>query len=351
VKQHLLFLAVVLITPLWLKAQIGGNNVYEFLNLPASARITGLGGYAITIRDSDLNLGFQNPAALNKEMHNKITFNNNFHIAGIRHGYAAYGRHYESIASTFHFGIQYIGYGDFTAADEFGNITGSFDANEYAITFGASRPIYDRLDIGANLKVITSQLESYNSFGLAGDLAATYHVDEKNTIITLLFRNIGGQISSYRPGNTEPVPFEILLGFSKKLKYLPFRFSVTAQHLERWNLLYDNPNSEENSFLFGEATVTEDGWVENLFRHLVFSGEFLFGKKEVFQLRFAYNHFRKKELSVSGVRSLAGFSGGLGFNIKRFSFAYGIGVHHLGGTANHFSIATDLDSFFKKKTE
>ena len=78
-----------------------------------------------------------------------------------------------------------------------------------------------------------------------------------------------------------------------------------------------------------------------------FSGEFLFGKKENFRLRFAYNHFRKQDLSVNGLRSLAGFSGGIGFKIKRFRFSYGLGVYHLGGSVSHFSIATNLSEFKK----
>ena len=328
-------------------AQIGGSKVYEFLNLPASARITALGGKHITVRDSDLSFAFGNPGALNQEMHNQLAFNHSFHLAGIGHGYASYGRHIEKLKSTFHFGIQYIAYGDFKAADEFGTINGAFKASEYAVTLGAARPIYERLDVGINLKVISSQLESYNSFGLATDLSAVYHADEKGFTATLLFRNMGGQISTYRAGNREKIPYELLFGLSKKLKYLPFRFSVTVQHLERWNLLYDNPNSEENNFFFDEASSKNNEWIDNLFRHFIFSGEFLFGKAEVFRLRFAYNHFRKQELSVRNLRSLAGFSGGIGFKIKRFRFSYGLGVYHLGGSSSHFSIATNLSEFKK----
>ena len=74
-----------------------------------------------------------------------------------------------------------------------------------------------------------------------------------------------------------------------------------------------------------------------------------FGKKENFRLRFAYNHFRKKDLSVRNIRSLAGFSGGFGFKIKRFRFSYGIGIYHLGGSTNHLSISTNLKEFSRSK--
>jgi hypothetical protein len=329
-------------------AQIGGNNVYEFLNLPASARITALGGKNITVRDDDLTFALSNPSALNKTMHHQLSFNHSFHLADIGQGYAGFAKHFAPLKTTFQFGIQYISYGDFNATDVFGNINGTFKASEYAFVIGAGRSVYERLDIGANIKFISSQFESYNSIGLAADLSAIYHIDEKGFTASLVLRNMGTQLSTYRADNREDIPFELLFGISKKLKHLPFRFSITAQHLERWNLLYDNPNSVENTFFLGQPTVSGNDWIENFFRHFIFAGEFLFGKKENFRLRFAYNHFRKQELSINNIRSLAGFSAGIGFKIKRFRFSYGLGVYHLGGSASHFSIATNLDEFKKK---
>ena len=347
-KKILLILGCLIGFAVSTTAQIGGSKVYEFLNLPASARITALGGKHITVRDDDLAFALANPAVLNETMHQQLTFNHSFYLSDIGQGFAGFGHHSNKLKTSFLFGIQYINYGEFSAADEFGNITGSFDAGEFALTVGAARPIYERLDVGANLKVITSQLENYRSLGVTTDLSALYHVDEKGFTATLLFRNIGGQITTYREGNREEVPFELLFGISKRLKYLPFRFSVTAQHLERWNLLYDNPNAQENTFFLGEVNTTNNEWIDNLFRHFIFSGEFLFGKKENFRVRFAYNHFRKQDGSIRNIRSLAGFSGGIGLKIKRFRFSYGLGVYHLGGSASHFSISTNLSEFKKK---
>ena len=70
-------------------AQVGGDNVYEFLNLSASARITGLGGNLITVKDDDVALAYANPATLNSRMHQAISFNYNFHVADINNGYFA----------------------------------------------------------------------------------------------------------------------------------------------------------------------------------------------------------------------------------------------------------------------
>jgi len=57
---------------------------------------------------------------------------------------------------------------------------------------------------------------------------------------------------------------------------------------------------------------------------------------------------RRKELSLSNFRSLAGFSAGFGLRIKEIYINYGLGYFHLAGAANHISIRTDLGRFFRK---
>lgn len=330
--------------------QIGGINTYEFLNLSPSARISGLGGNLITVRDDDINLGFNNPAALNPSMHNALSFNHNFHVAGINSGYAAYGHFVKKWETTVHGGIKYVGYGDFDQTDEFGQVTGTFNASEYAITVGASKELYERLSVGVNAKLITSQLESYNSLGVVADVAAMYHDTASNFMFTVVFRNMGTQLSTYDGEDSEPLPFEIQLGLSKRLKYLPFRFSIIYHHFDRWNILFDDPNSEEPTSLLGEEPTERSSssiWFDNFARHFIFNGEFLFGKKDNFRLRVGYNHFLNRELSVENFRSLAGFSFGAGIKINRFRLDYGRTTFHLAGGLNHIGISTNIKEFKK----
>ena len=330
-------------------AQVGGENIWEFLNLSPSARVTALGGNLITVKDDDIAQALANPATLNPLMHNQLTFNHNIHFAGISNGYFGYGRNIEKLGATFHAGMQYVSYGTFDETDEFGGIIGEFKASEYALVLGGGYQLYDRVSLGANLKVISSQLETYNSIGLATDFAAFYQDSSGRFSATLLFKNVGAQLSTYENGNREPIPFEIQFGISQRLRHLPFRFSIIYKNIERWNIRYDDPNSEETTFLFGDNTQQGDSefteFVDNFFRHFIFNGEFLFGKKENFRLRVGYNHFRKQELSVDNFRSLAGFSFGLGLKINRFRIDYGLGSYHLAGGLNHLSISTNLSEF------
>lgn len=332
-------------------AQVGGNNVYEFLNLSQSPRVTALGGNLITIKDDDVALAYANPAALNPLMDDQLTFSSEFYFSGtgIVHGYAGYGFHLDKPDLTLHAGIQYITYGKFDARDIYANDIGSFKSSEYGLTGGVSKQFSEKLSAGANMKLVISQLEGYNSFGIATDLAGMYADTASNFTATIVMKNIGGQFNSY-DGNREAIPFEIQAGFSKKLRYLPFRISVIATNLQRWNILYDDPNQEDATLLFGEEPKDASKaqlFVDNFFRHFIFNGEFLFGKRENFQLRLGYNHQRRAELSLENLRSLAGFSVGTGFKIKKFKFDYGLAFYHVGATVHHVGISTNFNQFRK----
>lgn len=331
-------------------AQIGGDNVYEFINLPASARVGALGGSLITVKDDDAVLGYSNPAALNPLMHKQAAFNTAFHVAGINHGYAGYAVHSDKLSTTFNGGIQYASYGNFTAADVTGQAVGEFKAAEYVLNLGAGRQYSEQISYGLNLKTIYSRLESYNSVGIAADAAVMYADTATNFTATLVLKNMGTQLSTFTADNREPLPFEIQAGVSKRLRYLPFRFSVIAHNLQRWNIRYDDPNSVEPTPLFEESPQETSKFVigiDNFFLHLTFNGELLIGKADNFRIRFGYNHLRRSELNVNNLRTLAGFSTGLGLKVSKFRLDYGLAVYHIAGSVHQFGISTDIGSFKK----
>ncbi len=325
----------------------GGQNVFSFLNLSPSARVTGLGGMQIAVKDDDPAFAALNPAALNPSMDGRLTLQHNFFLSDIQHGYVAYANHLPKIGFTMHGSLQYVGYGDIKRADEYGNIIGTVNANETAFTLGAARPLTDRVSLGLNARVGFSTLDTYKSSALAADAAIMYADTARRFTATLLLRNAGTQLSTYS-GTREDLPFDIQIGISKRLKHLPFRFSIIAHHLHQWKITYDDPNfSDDDVLIFGEEPSEESGnGVDNFFRHLVFNGEFLLGRNEAFQLRVGYNHLRKKELSVRNYRSLAGFSGGVGFKVNRIRFDFGYSSYHLAGGVVHFGLGTNLKEFF-----
>ncbi len=349
-STFLILLLVILCSSANIKAQLGGEGIYKFLWNPVNARTTGLAGNGITLRDDDASLALQNPSLLNEAGHNKCSFNHRFFYSGLQDGSFTYAYSHLPYNLNLHAAAQYATYGDFTQADEYGNITGSFKASDFAFTIGASKNIYSNLSIGLNLKYISSRLERYTSSGLAADLGATYFIPEKNFTLSLVLRNIGVQLSTYQ-NSKENLPYEMQAGISKRLAHLPFRFSVIFTNMQRWNVLYDDPELVDDNILFGDNLSSERSntsiYFDNLFRHFIFNGEFYIGKKENLRLRIGYNHLLRKELSVSTYRSLAGFSGGFGIKINRFRLDYGMTIYHLIGRSHHLSLSTDIDSFKK----
>lgn len=335
-----LFLFSLLITTIG-KAQVGGTTGFSFLTLSPSARLTALSNSAIAVRDNNLAFAFYNPALLTDTLNNNVAFNYDFLLGGISTGYAGYAHHIAGIKTTFQAGVQFINYGTFKSADEFGNLQGEFTARETAVVLGASRSISERLSVGVNLKYITSQLESYTAQGFGADLSGSYFNPDKQFGFTVLLRNVGTVTKNYSTNAQAAMPTDFQIGISKKLARAPFRFSVAAVQLNHWNLKYNNPFDIDLN-LIGDPTVTTNKFTEeidNVFRHLRFGGEISFGKNDIFQLRIGYNHQAKKELSVNGIRNLSGLSYGFGVRFGKFRFDYGIAQEHLAGSFQHIALS------------
>jgi hypothetical protein len=347
-KKTLMILPLSIMTYMTGMAQIGGQYIYAFLKQSPSARLTALNNSQIALRDDDLTLAYINPAHLNESMHNHLSFNQNILLAKISSGFVGYGYHISPWKTTFQAGMQYISYGNFKQTDEFGNQIGTFKASEYALSLSAGRAINERFSAGLSLKFLSSQLEAYTSLGLVADLAGAYWQPEKQMGVTVVFRNIGAQLTTYN-NNREDMPLDIQVGFTKKLKKAPFRFSVALHDLNRWDLRYDSPF--DNAFNNFNEVPSEPSKLsvalDNFFRHANFGGEILFGKTEPFRLRIGYSHQVRKELNVNEIRSFAGFSFGLGIKVNRFRIDYGFGKQHPAGGKNHFSISTHFGEFKK----
>lgn len=349
--QRSLLLTLICLLTLAADAQItGGQQVFRFMTLSPSARATALGGSQVAVRDEDVAFAALNPAALNPLMDGRLTFQHNFFLTDIQHGYAAYAHHLPKWGFTAHGGIQYVNYGEIQQADVLGTLTGGeVKASETALTFGAARPLSDRLSLGLNLRMGFSALAEYRASALAADAGLMYVDTASRFSMGLVLRNAGTQLATYN-GQREDLPFDIQLAFSKRLKHLPFRLTMLAHHLHVWEIRYDDPAAEDaDILLFGGEQPSENkgnAVVDNFFRHLIFSGEFLLGRTESFRIRLAYNHLRKRELSVKNYRSLAGFSGGVGFKVSRFRLDMGYGAYHLAGGVFHVGIGTNLKDFF-----
>lgn len=328
-------------------AQIGGNGIYKFMNLPPSSRTAALGGTQISVKDNDISLGIQNPALLNPLMHNHVSMSFIDYMTDIHFGSFAYARHFDSLGVTGIGGVQFINYGSFSRRDDRGNSLGTFTAGEYNIFAGVGKS-WKRFTYGGQMKLVYSTLESYNSFGLAVDLGGTYEDTAKNLVIGGVIKNIGYQVKPYGDVR-EPMPFEIQLGVSFKPEHMPMRFSILVHDLQKPDLTYEDPDElKQTDLLTGEVIEDKIPFTEKIFRHFNFGGEILLSKN--FHIRVGYNHQRRKEMLVeNGRRGAVGFSYGVGLKISKFHISYGRANYHIAGGSNTFTLSSNLSEVFRKK--
>ncbi len=350
-KHTLIILLLYLISSEGIRAQIGGKYTYDFLNLSPAPRVTALGGVNISTLDDDLNMGYQNPALVNDSMHHRITLSYTDYLADIHFGYAGYSRSWKGIGS-FHVGMNYVNYGTMQETDPFGTILGEFTAGEWAFVAGGASAV-GPFRYGAHLKVVHSRLaEEFSSWGIATDIGAAFLHPNKLFTAGVVVRNAGVQLSTYvDEASREPLPLQVIVGISNKLKYMPLRLSVTAIHLENPTLVQVDPNAPPEFDLNGEIIDQEPAFSDKIFRHLVFGGEFLLGN--AMRLRAGYNHMRRQELRSENRGGLTGFSFGVGIRINRFMIDYGYasyGINSLFNT-NQFGINIDLNQALKNKNK
>ncbi len=327
-------------------AQIGGTHTYSFLDLVNSARVASLGGNINAINDNDLNLVSYNPALLSTQMDKNLVLNYVNYFTDINYGFVSYAHNFNDFGM-FAGGIQYINYGKFIEADDKGLITGEFKASEYAIHLTYSRSIDSLFSFGVNLKPVISTLEKYTSVGIAADFGALYTNRTGLFSAALVIKNLGLQLTSYT-GERESLPLNIQVGISQKLKHAPLRFSVVFDHIETPDLTYSEPKDESDPVFENEDSKSNiDILADQIMRHIIIGAEF--SPINNFYIRAGYNYRRRQEMIIDTKTGMVGFSWGFGVKISRFHISYGRATYHLAGSTDHFSVSTDLGSFYKKQ--
>ena len=320
-------------------AQVGGESTYQFLNLMSSPRQAALGGRTITNYDNDVTSGLFNPASINSEMDNQLALNYSSYLGGISYGTGAYAYTWDRHVQTLHVGMTYINYGSFDGYDVNGVSTGSFTGNEAALSAGYAFQIpYSDFYIGANVKLITSKLEQYNSVGVATDLGAMYINERLDFHAALVVRNLGTQIITYA-GLNEKLPLEVSLGLSQTLENMPLRWHLTFENLQAWPIGFSNP-SRATTDLDGNQTQEKVGFFNEVLRHTIIGAE-LFPERG-FNIRLGYNFRRAEELRLEDQRNFSGLSLGVGIKLNKLKFNFAHARYTGAGNANFFGVQIDL---------
>lgn len=336
-KSIISALILLLMYPLSTQAQEGRTS-YDFLNITPSAHAYTLGGNNISIIEEDITLVNNNPALLGPEMDKKWGINYMMYVAGINFAGTTFGIA-TSNRSALAIGLQYYGYGSMAHTDETGQILGRFNPQDIQINAIYSHDIYEGLRGGARLNFIYSNYEQYTGIALAVDLGLNYYNVDKNYSLSLVARNLGGQLKRFANsyGN---LPWDIQFGYSQTLNELPIRISITAHDLWRWKIPY--PSTSDT----GEGIVVKDKFFEHLFRHLIFGAEYLFNNN--FYIGLGYNYKMASDMRTDNRTILSGFSIGAGLKVKMFGIDVSVASHHVSGTTLMLNLTTSINDFLNK---
>jgi hypothetical protein len=126
------------------------------------------------------------------------------------------------------------------------------------------------------------------------------------------------------------LPFNIILGWSKKLAQAPIQFSVTADRLSVWNNTYYDPE-----YAIANGMKAPQNF-QNLLNHLLISSEVFVGNQ--FEINLGYNFRRRNDLNIiNQANGLNGFSSGIGFKLDKMQIQYGNAAFQ-SNLYHHFSI-------------
>ena len=338
--RHLILLTLAAVALYAVADESAGTTAYNFLNVPASSHVYGLGGHNLTIIDDDINLVEQNPALLGPEFDHQVGLNYMRYIgetnfAGLRYGQGV--SEHGAVAV----GIQYFGYGNLQGADPDGTLTGTFSASDIAFSVTYSHDISERFRGGITLKYLYSKYEDYTAGAVAADLGVNYYDPEHEFSASLVGKNLGGQVKKFNDFK-DNLPWDIQVGVSKMLGKAPIRLHLTAYDLRHWSSPYykiadvNNPNSD---------LIEEESFGSNLMRHLVLAADIL--PTDNLYLGIGYNYRTRTDMATYKRDFMSGLSVTGGLKVRAFGFGVAFARPHTGASTFMFNLTTSIGELLK----
>ena len=314
---------------------LGGQQAFSFLNLPTNAYVNALGGVNTSAANDVLGV-WASPALLDSSQRNQAALTLSPYLAGALLSTVSYGL---PTQKRWAMGLQYLHYGTMPLTDAAGNEAGTFSAADYALALSHART-EGNITVGMTLKIVGSGIESYQSWAAVTDLAAVFKHPKHDFTFGLAVKNAGVFLKRYSPTDASELPFDVQLGVTFKPRFMPLRFSITAQHVYQWDIVYNDPAINFSFDANGNIITKKASTAEKLARHLVIGTELLLHKN--FRLLLGYNHLRRQEMRLQKGSSAAGFSFGLMAQTSRFGFAYSYAVQHVAGGLHAISLRSSL---------
>ncbi|MCC8113937.1 MAG: type IX secretion system protein PorQ [Bacteroidales bacterium] len=311
-----------------------GTTAYEFLNMPLSTRIYGLGGVNISLVDDDVTTIDQNPALLGQEMEGQLALSymryvGDSNFAGIRYANSV-GEHGAWSAA-----IQYFGYGSIREMDETGTELGTISPKDVAFMGAYSHDITDNLRGGFNLKAAYSSYAEYTAWAIGVDLGINYFDADRDLSLSAVVANLGGQVKKFHE-SYDRMPIDVRLGWSQSFGNFPIRFSITAWNLTKWKL----PYYEYGDGASDTKMELKESFSSNLFRHLVFGADLISSPN--WYLGVGYNYKTRTDMATYSRNFLSGWSAAFGIRTSRLGVGIALAQPTTGATTLMFNLSLNL---------
>jgi len=297
----------------------GGQRVFAFLDLPTHARVAALGGQVATATRPDAPYFLNNPALADSMARNELSITLMPYLAAAKYYTLQYGLPGKSKNSRWAVGMQYLSYGQFTLTDPAGNALGTFTANDYAIGLTHART-EGNFSLGATVKAVGSAIETYSAFGLMADFGGVFRHPNGRLTVGLVAKNAGVLLKNYGPADAD-LPFDLQAGVTIKPRYAPIRLTLTAHHLHRFDIAYNDPGLNIRYDLNGNPIPQTISVGENIARHLSVGVELLISRNV--NLLAGYNHRQRQEGKLATGAGGAGISFGASVQARGFQLTYG----------------------------
>jgi hypothetical protein len=282
-----------------------------------------LGGINISNITNNIGMSFQNPALLRNQMHNQLNTSFNSFFAGIKNYSLTTGWHLNKTETNIAVGINYFNYGSATQTDASGNVLGSFKPNDYVVQLQASRKYLERWWYGATIKFLSSNYAQYKSNGIAADVAVAYYDSTNQFQASFVVKNIGTQLKTYDGTTKQELPFDMQIGFTKRLAKAPIQFSVTVHHLQTFNIHYNDTTFAASE---GNSDYNNSNTAKKILSHFVLGAQLFITSK--IEATVGYNFLRRNDLNVyNSTNGLNGFTMGAGVLLKKLHIRYATGFY------------------------
>jgi len=339
-RKFALWIAFVILPQMVVLAQpTGGRSKLDFLQLPAQAKSNAMGTNHFTATGNDPATFFQSPTQLDTSKTDRVSANIMPYLADTKFVNLAYAHQLKKTSGVWAAGIQYLNYGTMVETDDIGNVIGEFRAADYGISAGYGHSL-GAFTLGGTVKLVGASVDSYQTWGMAFDWGGVFRHPKEDLTIGFVVKNLGFLKQNFS-GAVDPIlPLDVRAGLTVKPKYMPIRFSATVHHLNKFDMVYNDPNlfyTYDNS---GNKLPKKIGIAEKLGRHLAIGLEALIHPN--FRILAGYDHLRRQELRLTDKGALAGFSFGAWLRIKQFEVGYGRAQYMPGIGTSSLSIVMDL---------